>query len=193
MRRLAALAALTSCATLVPGASADGDEPLETVRAKGSSSCSHAHARPAKLSHHRARDAIVCLINRKRGRHGLAPVSRDRRLRRAAQRHNRRLNGTGCWSHRCPGEAKLEDRMRNVGYVSAGLRFWKVGENIARSVHRRVTPTHIVNAWMHSPGHRRTILTPEYRDVGVAFNRGAPSSKRAAGVIYTTDFGVRIH
>jgi uncharacterized protein YkwD len=67
-----------------------------------------------------------------------------------------------------------------------------VGENLARSSSGRVTPTHIVNAWMHSSGHRHTILTAEYREIGVAFNPGTPSSKRGSGAIYTADFGLRV-
>ncbi len=190
--RLPALIGLTASAALAFGATPSGGAgSVEAARA-GGSSCPHAHARPAKVSHTQARTAIVCLINRERGRRGLEAVRPEIRLRRAARRHNRRMNGTGCWAHECPGEPSLVGRARDAGYVSAGLRRWMVGENIAWSGHKRATPTRIVKAWMHSPGHRHTLLTAEYRDIGVAFNRGTPSSKRASGVIYTTDFGLRI-
>jgi uncharacterized protein YkwD len=102
------------------------------------------------------------------------------------------MNGTGCWAHECPGEPSLVGRARDAGYVRAGLRRWMVGENLAWSDNRRITPARIVNAWLRSPGHRRTMLAGEYRDIGVAFNRGTPASKRAAGVIYTIDFGLRV-
>ena len=168
-----------------------GAESVAAPRAD-TPSCPDAKTRPGKLSRKQARTAIVCLINRTRERHGLPSVSRDARLRRAAQRHNRRMHGTGCWSHQCPGEASLEARLRDAGYLTDGLTRWIGAENLAWGAYYRGTPARILDAWMHSPGHRHTILTGELRDIGVGFHRGTPWSKRTRGVIFTTDFGLRV-
>jgi uncharacterized protein YkwD len=50
------------------------------------------------------------------------------------------------------------------------------GENVAWNYN---TPESVMNAWMNSPGHRRNILNPRYRQIGV----GAVTSSRG---IYAT-------
>ena len=46
------------------------------------------------------------------------------------------------------------------------------GENVA---YGQRSPQEVMNDWMHSPGHRRNILNPRYRQIGV----GAVSSGRS--------------
>jgi uncharacterized protein YkwD len=45
---------------------------------------------------------------------------------------------------------------------------------------------------MHSSGHRANILSRDFRDLGVGFAAGTPSSKRASAGIFTVDFGLRV-
>jgi len=40
--------------------------------------------------------------------------------------------------------------------------------------------------------HRTSILSDDFRDVGVGFSRGTPNDGRASGAVYTTDFGLRV-
>jgi uncharacterized protein YkwD len=178
--------------TLAIGSASWGGADSLAASTDNTTACPGAQARPGNLDKQRARRAIVCLINHRRKRHGLGSLSRDPRLQRSAQRHNRRMYGTGCWAHQCPGEASLEDRVREVGYVHSGLSRWFVAENLAYGAHSSGTPARLVDAWMHSPGHRHAILTGELRDVGVGFNRGTPGSKRIRGSLITADFGVRV-
>lgn len=63
-----------------------------------------------------------------------------------------------------------------------------LGENVAygaaTSPIERFSPERIVKEWMDSPGHRKTILGPKFREIGVGYavTRGAASSKdQAAG------------
>jgi uncharacterized protein YkwD len=46
---------------------------------------------------------------------------------------------------------------------------------------------------MHSPGHRRNILDPRFRDIGIGIALGAPVDAGASlpGATYATDFGAR--
>lgn len=145
---------------------------------------------PGKLRTGQARKAVLCLINRQRDQAGLPPLDRNRKLQRAAQRHNDRMDGSGCFSHECPGEASLGTRLDQ--YLSGGLRAWGIGENLAWGAGGYGTPEAIVKAWMNSSGHRANILSRDWREIGVGFSPGSPSSGHADAGIYTTDFGLRV-
>jgi uncharacterized protein YkwD len=43
---------------------------------------------------------------------------------------------------------------------------------------------------MDSPGHRKNILRPFFRDIGIAILIGAPFRTESRVVTYATDFGV---
>jgi uncharacterized protein YkwD len=93
-------------------------------------------------------------------------------------------------SHAAVARATFVARIRRSGYLR-GTRRWRVRENLAWGSHTKQSPRAIVYAWMHSPPHRKEILTPSYRDVGLGVARGLPSSPPAGGATYTADFGVR--
>ena len=77
----------------------------------------------------------------------------------------------GCFSHECRGERGLLGRLQVVKYIVGGLRRWAYGENIAYGEGSRGTPKQIVDAWMHSSGHRANILSGTFRDIGVGYAR----------------------
>lgn len=150
------------------------------------------NSKPDSLSTGEARDAILCLVNQERDKVGLPDLDRDKRLQKAAQRHNEQMDGTGCFDHACGGEGDLGARLENVGYLGGGLSRWAYGENIAWGMRGQGTPSSIVDAWMHSSGHRANILSRDFREIGVGFSAGAPGGGGAPGGIYTTDFGLRV-
>jgi uncharacterized protein YkwD len=160
--------------------------------AKGNGCGPAADANPASVANGAARDAVVCLLNKQRANAGLKPLHRNKRLQRAAQRHNERMVGTGCFDHECNGESDLGKRLESVGYLSGGLSRWAYGENIAWGGGDYGTARSIVNAWMNSPPHRANILSRDFRDIGIGFSSGTPNSGHADGAIYTTDFGLRV-
>ena len=89
------------------------------------------------------------------------------------------------FAHDTPDGTPPERRMRRAGYGPG-----TVGENLAWGAGEEATPEHIVVGWMNSPGHRRNILEPRFREVGVGVVPRPPESlagRRAA--TYTTDFG----
>jgi uncharacterized protein YkwD len=162
-------------------------------RAGAASACKESgDARPEKLTNGQARDAVLCLINRQRDQAGLPSLDRNRTLQKAAQRDNSRMRGSGCFSHQCPGEGRLEGRLRSAGYLGDGLRRWAYGENVAWGSGGRATPSAIVAAWMNSAGHRANILSSSFREIGVGFDTGTPGSKGASGGTYTVDFGLAV-
>lgn len=82
--------------------------------------------------------------------------------------------------------------MARVGY-RIGPRGGMTAENLAYGEESLATPAAIVDGWMHSPGHRRNILFPALRDIGIGIvpepvKRSSPEN---SGATYTTDFGAR--
>ena len=162
-----------------------------TASAHASACARYGDTSPVHLTRHHAEDAVQCLLNRKRAKHGVPPLSPDGRLRRAAQRHTGYMRKHHCFSHQCPGEASPRQRLIRVHYLGDGLANWEYGENIGWGTRHLGTPKAMVRAWMHSPEHRHNILEPSFRDLGVGFAHGSPSDPEADGGLYTTDFGER--
>ncbi|HEX2129883.1 MAG TPA: CAP domain-containing protein [Solirubrobacterales bacterium] len=187
-RHLLAAIGLLALALSVAFASA-GPTPAEAGKKRAC--VAWGKASPTNLETGQARKAVLCLLNKKRRAHGLPALNRSSRLEEAAQRHSDRMDGTGCFSHECPGEPTLESRLEGVNYIIGGLLRWAFGENIAWGESHQGSPKAIVGAWMNSSGHRANILNRSYRHVGVGFTRGTPSSAEGNGGIYTTDFGFR--
>lgn len=182
---LAAMAALM-LAALVVLLSSSG---IATAEA---SACKRwGHDNPAKLSHGEARQAVMCLIDKKRHSHGKSGLDRDRRLQRAAQNHTEYMKSHSCFSHECSGEKSILGRLQAVNYITGSLSRWAYGENIVSGEDRRGTPSAVVDAWMHSAPHRANILSGTFRDVGIGFVEGTPSSPKGDGGTYTADFGLR--
>ena len=64
-----------------------------------------------------------------------------------------------------------------------------MGEDLAWGAGRRGSAQGIVRAWMHSPEHRKVILTASYREVGIGLVWGAPRRVSLPAATYTADFG----
>lgn len=178
---LAALLALVISAIAGAG-SAEAASPCAKWGDKESNEITVGHARKATL----------CLLNQERNRRGLPDLKRDRRLQRAAQRHNGQMQRRGCFQHECPGEGSLYKRLSKVGYLGSGLSRWSYGENIAWGEARLGTPRNVVGAWMRSSGHRANILSKSFRDIGIGYSKGTVRSRKANGAVFTTDFGLRV-
>ena len=154
--------------------------------ASASSPCTrYGDQQPGQISAKHARTATICLINRERASHHKGRLDHDGRLDRAARGHSARMVRVGCFSHECRGERGLLGRLQAVRYIVGGLSRWAYGENIAYGEASRGTPKQIVDAWMHSSGHRANILSGSFRDIGVGYARHGDRG------YYTADFGLR--
>jgi hypothetical protein len=80
-------------------------------------------------------------------------------------------------SHQLPGEPNLLARASE-----AGARFSVVAENVAIGP----DPAVIHTMWMHSPGHRANILSPQLSAVGIAVVQGS------SGLFAAQDFSRRV-
>lgn len=139
---------------------------------------------------------IHALINAERARHGLTSLSWDAALARIAARHSRDMARRNYLSHDSPEGQNFAGRYRQAGY-SCAIRIGRVihagAENIALSrLYNSATiengtayydwnsPQAIarktVDGWMHSPGHRKNILTPYWRHEGIGVEV-APDNK----------------
>jgi hypothetical protein len=102
---------------------------------------------------------IVVLANQARAMAGTAPLKWDPALGEAARQHCVRMAAEGPISHRYGGEPDLTSRAGQ-----AGAHFSVIEENVAIGP----TPAAIHDEWMHSPGHRTNLMSPDVDRVGVA-------------------------
>jgi uncharacterized protein YkwD len=157
--------------------------------------CAGATLRPSRHDIARIRAATVCLVNHARITHGEAPLRVNPRLQRAAQMHTESMVSRDYFEHVSPSGQTPAARMKKVGYIASRHVGYEVGENIGLGTLWLATPSAIVRAWMHSPGHRANILDPRFRDtaVGVSPHPPARLSHGQHGAVYTEDFGVIRH
>lgn len=185
---LLALAALIFCAVVASPASASTRYQTRVSTAD----CGNAAAAPGDASEAALAASTVCLLNRERTSRGLRPLRVNNRLSVAAEQHTGDMVRRRYFAHVSRSGASSIDRIRRTGYLR-GARSWMVGENLAWGSGSRSTPRDIVDSWMHSPGHRRNILTGRFREIGIGVASRAPTSVSSSGPAgtYTTTFGQR--
>jgi uncharacterized protein YkwD len=157
--------------------------------AADAASCAGAAALSATASPSRLARAVVCVSNAERRDHGLGELQLNSRLARAARRHSRDMVRRGYFAHTGPSGDTFVQRIKDAGYL-ASAHTWLVGENLGWGWGASASPGRIVQAWMHSPEHRKILLRPSYREVGVGVVRGGPRPKAAPEATFTADFGV---
>lgn len=99
---------------------------------------------------------VLELCNAERAKRGLAVLRPAADLNDAAAVRASEL--PRAFSHTRPNGKDCFTAVRDHGHT--------MGENIAEG---NATPESVVASWMESPGHRATILRPEYRELGVGF------------------------
>jgi uncharacterized protein YkwD len=150
--------------------------------------CAHASASPSHLSTIAAAHALQCLINGVRAQHGLRAVRANGRLRVAARRHAGDMVAHNFFAHDSPLGTTVSSRVRSAGYLG-GVREWWLGEALAWGRASAGAPRAILRGLLNSPPHRRILLDPNFRDLGVGVARGAPSGSDAGALTVDLDFG----
>ncbi len=133
-------------------------------------------------------DAVACEINRERVSRGLPALEPDVRLERAGRAHARDMVRRGYFSHVTLEGTRPSDRLRDAGYVGDG-GWWRVGETLAWGRGALSSAPAVVRAWLRSRSHRRILLHPGYRDLGVGAIAGVPFGDE--GMTYVSEFGAR--
>ncbi|MEU3756118.1 CAP domain-containing protein [Streptomyces olivoreticuli] len=117
---------------------------------------------------------ILALVNQERAKVGARPLAPSPRLTSLAQSFSDDMARRGFFAHTDPDGRTPWDRAARHGIGNLG------GENIARG---QPDPRAVMEAWMHSTGHRANILNREYRTLGIGVNPGS------GGPWWTQDFG----
>ena len=112
----------------------------------------------------RIRADMFARVNAERQKAGVPLLKPDPKLDAAAQRHAEDMLSRAYFAHESPEGKTVRERATAAGYD------WRsIGENIAEG---QLTVTEVMDTWMHSPGHRRNILDPGFRELGVGLALG---------------------
>jgi uncharacterized protein YkwD len=172
--RTAAAAAVGPTAERSSAAAASQAVPRRFARPAVRGGCAPAHGLlRTRRSVLRTQRRLLCLMNRARARFGLPVFHANRCLHRVAARHAHDMVHRRYFAHVTPNGWDPGRRARISGYVPRSAA-WLVGENIAWGVAGAARPAWVMRAWMHSAGHRRNLLSPRFRDVGIGVARGVP-------------------
>ncbi|WP_447976628.1 CAP domain-containing protein [Candidatus Nitrospira bockiana] len=110
------------------------------------------------------REDLLRLVNVERATRGLAPVTENPALQRAAQWMANDLASRELLDHTDSRQRDVPARLRAFDYRRPRL----VAENVAEGQER---PADVVNSWLTSPAHRTNLLHPDVREAGVGFAR----------------------
>lgn len=165
LSRPAWIAAILTAALLL-AAAVLGPAPASAQGCAGASS--------QKLSKAQANQVVFCLVNAQRTRRGLAPLRHNARLAKVARVHARDIVRYQFIGHDSPANGSLLARVKRSGYGrNKSLTF---GEILGAGRGRWSTPRSIVREWMKRQIHRKAILYPKFRAMGVGAAVGMPSN-----------------
>ena len=130
--------------------------------------------------------SMICMHNWARSQEHLSALGVSRQLRASANRKAHDIKRCGQFSHSACG--------RNVFYWERRVGFFRgsygAGENLALTFGSDTTVRGAMDLWLNSPEHRRNLLDPSFRIVGVGALRGTFSG-RPGTLMVTTDFAGR--
>ena len=135
---------------------------------------------------------VLSAVNAIRTEHGLVALRLNRALGEAARGHSRSMAAHGFFRHASYNGSAFWQRIKPV-YKPLQGRYWGAGENLVWAS-PGLSAAQAVDLWMKSPPHRKNILTPNWRDLGIGGVHAvaAPGIYQGRGVtIVTADFGVR--
>lgn len=118
---------------------------------------------------------IIALANEDRVQRGLQSLKSNAMLSAAALAKANNMFEVQYWDHFGPnGETPWQ-------FISAaGYTYYYAGENLAKGF---TTSEGVHQAWMASPSHRENILSPNYKDIGVAILSGTLNGKSVTLVV----------
>ncbi len=105
---------------------------------------------------------VIRVANAERTGRGLQPLRAQPILQNAAMWMANDMAEHDSFSHTDSQGRQADDRIRTFGYGNA--RF--IAENIEKGAD---TPQETVQGWLNSPPHRKNLLHPDLREVGVGY------------------------
>lgn len=110
-------------------------------------------------------DAVLTEVNKVRAKADLAPLVIEPLLSAVADDFACEMIREGFLAHTNPkDEVSPGERLTTAGYI-----FYAMGENLAAG---QSSPEEVVADWLASDAHRANILSPEWREVGIAVRQG---------------------
>lgn len=135
---------------------------------------------------------VLADINAFRAAHHLVPLQLSVSLTAAARSHSLQMEADGYFAHNSYDGTLFWKRIESY-YPSKAFGFWSVGENLLWSS-PGVDAQKALTMWENSPEHRKNMLDPHWRQIGISAVHvsSAPGVYHGLPVtIVTTDFGVR--
>lgn len=109
-------------------------------------------------------EQVLELTNAERSKRNIPPLKWNEQLANLGQQHCDDMIKRDFFSHNNPDGETPFDRMKK-----AGIAYWVAGENIAAG---QYSPEAVIESWMNSAGHRKNILNPDFKSLGVGVVRG---------------------
>jgi uncharacterized protein YkwD len=135
---------------------------------------------------------VLADINAYRAANHLPVLRLSASLTSAARTHSLQMESDGYFAHKSADGTAFWRRIESF-YPEGGFAYWSVGENLLWSS-PDVDAQKALDMWIASPEHRRNMLDPHWREIGVSavHSGGAPGVYHGLAVtIVTADFGVR--
>lgn len=107
---------------------------------------------------------VIRLTNERREESGLGPLILNTQLSNAALAKGTDMLNKDYWAHIAPDGTQPWKFFTDFGY-----QYRYAGENLARDFS---DPDSTVNAWMNSPSHKENLLSPKYKEIGIAVVEG---------------------
>ena len=134
---------------------------------------------------------VVAELNSLRAKRGLVALRVSPALAAAAAHHSREMLQNGYFDHRSADGSAFSKRVAR--FYPAGRGSWSVGENLLWAS-PEIDASSALRMWMGSPDHRRNMLDPSWREVGISALHvtAAPGFYKGLEVtIVTANFGLR--
>ncbi len=104
---------------------------------------------------------VAQLVNKERSTRGLPLLKLSEEVSNVARVKSEDMRDSKYFDHNSPKYGSPFQMMKEFG-----IQYRTAGENIAKG---QKTPESVMNAWMNSEGHRKNILSPNFREIGVGF------------------------
>ena len=157
--------------------------------ASASADCPNDDQAPTASTMDQAATALVCDINLVRAQHGLQTLTSNWRLARAAQGLADDEAANHYVGHVDSRNRTAFDRIGLTGYFTPADDLLLL-ENVDWGAGDRIAPAATIDGWMNSTDHRRNLLNPDIRNVGIGIAQGTvPQEPGMQGVFYVADFG----
>jgi len=105
-------------------------------------------------------DDIISLANEARKAKNISPLEKNEQLMQSALLKAQDMKENDYFEHVSPSGLDMSYFVGETGY-----EYSTIGENLAEGY---FSATDVHNAWMNSEGHRENILSPDFKEIGVA-------------------------